>query len=156
MVEKNYEIEDMGKVSELFGSFDFNIKLVEHELNVQIINRGSTLKILGAEENDVQLWHGMITQCDVIQYGGASTVHATLPITAFSYASEPILALSGIEVGEQKQPDPQRPSVILKRAGEEDLWTLARQYGSTVDAICKANQISDEPHPGMMLLIPVC
>ena len=51
MVERNYEIEDMGKVSELFGSFDFNIKLVEHELNVQIINRGSTLKIMGSEEN---------------------------------------------------------------------------------------------------------
>ena len=73
MVEKNYEIEDMGKVSELFGSFDFNIKLVEHELNVQIINRGSTLKILGAEENVAAAYDAIGAMMNILKNGEALT-----------------------------------------------------------------------------------
>ena len=73
MVEKNYEIEDMGKVSELFGSFDFNIKLVEHELNVQIINRGSTLKIMGAEENVAATYETIGAMMNILKNGEALT-----------------------------------------------------------------------------------
>ena len=106
----------------------------------------------GAYENRLELWPGMTS---FIDYGG-SAVTGEIGVTAFSYQSEPMNVLTGIEIGELKPADSHRPSVVVKRAGEEDLWTLARQYGSTVDAICKANQINDEPHPGMMLLIPVC
>lgn len=51
MVERIFEIEDMSFLAELFGSFDFNIKLLEQELSVQIQNRGGSLKIIGEEEN---------------------------------------------------------------------------------------------------------
>ncbi len=61
-----------------------------------------------------------------------------------------------LEVGEQLQPDPDRPSLILRRVNEESLWTLAKDCGSTMEAIRKANQLSGEPIPGQMLLIPVC
>ena len=49
MTEKNFEIDDMTKIPELFGSFDFNLKLLEHELSVQIVSRGSSVKIERAE-----------------------------------------------------------------------------------------------------------
>lgn len=41
----------MSFLAELFGSFDFNMKLLEEELSVQVQNRGGSLKITGAEEN---------------------------------------------------------------------------------------------------------
>ena len=73
MVEKNFEIEDMSKVSELFGSFDFNIKLVEHELDVQVINRGSTLKIMGSEGNVTAAYEAIGAMMNILKNGEALT-----------------------------------------------------------------------------------
>ena len=73
MVERSYEIEDMGKVSELFGSFDFNIKLMEHELNVQIINRGNTLKIMGEEENVNAAYEAIGAMMNILKNGESLT-----------------------------------------------------------------------------------
>lgn len=56
---------------------------------------------------------------------------------------------------EQKQQDPQRPSLILRRAGQESLWQIAKESGSTGQMIREANGITGEPEPGRMLLIPV-
>jgi len=56
---------------------------------------------------------------------------------------------------EQRQPDPQRPSLILRRAGQESLWQIAKESGSTQQMIREANLIPGEPEPGRMLLIPV-
>ncbi len=69
LVEKTYEIEEMGKVSELFGSFDFNIKLVENELSVQIINRNNALKIMGAEENVLAAYETISAMMSILKNG---------------------------------------------------------------------------------------
>ncbi len=69
LVEKTYEIEEMGKVSELFGSFDFNIKLVENELSVQIINRNNALKIMGAEENVLAAYETIGAMMSILKNG---------------------------------------------------------------------------------------
>ncbi len=63
--------------------------------------------------------------------------------------------VTGLEIGEAIQPDPARPSLILRRAGQDDLWTIAKASGSTVEAIQKANGLADEPAPNQMLLIPI-
>ncbi|MBE6916790.1 MAG: LysM peptidoglycan-binding domain-containing protein [Ruminococcaceae bacterium] len=120
------------------------------------VNYEENMLLPGAKENHIELWPGIITDSSCAKYGGDSSVHATLPVTAFSYTSEPIRMLGGIEVGEQKQSDPQRPSVILKQTGEEDLWTLAKRYGSTVEAIREANHLDGDEQLGSILLIPVC
>jgi hypothetical protein len=65
------------------------------------------------------------------------------------------IPLSALEIGDPVRPDPQRPSLILCRAGERSLWELAKQCGSTVDAICRANQLTGEPAADKILLIPV-
>jgi hypothetical protein len=72
-------------------------------------------------------------------------------------ANQGIPMLTGMEMGAEQEPDPQRPSLILRRAGENSLWELAKENGSTVDAICRANDITDDADLGQqMLLIPVC
>ena len=63
--------------------------------------------------------------------------------------------ISSVGVGEEKQPDKNRPSVILRRAEGELLWDLAKRCGTTVSAICQVNGLTDEPDSGKMLLIPV-
>ncbi len=44
-----------------------------------------------------------------------------------------------------EEPDPARPSLILRRTGEGGLWELAKACGSTVEAIRSANGLEAEP-----------
>jgi len=48
-----------------------------------------------------------------------------------------------------------REKKILRRTGEDRLWDIAKACGSTVEAICRLNDITGEPAPERMLLIPV-
>lgn len=66
-----------------------------------------------------------------------------------------LLMVTGLEVGEARDPDPQRPSLILCRPGSESLWDLAKRCGSTVEAIRNANDIDDDVASDKILLIPV-
>lgn len=50
-MERHIEVEKMETLITLFGSFDENIKIIEKEFDVAIINRGSDIKIGGAAEN---------------------------------------------------------------------------------------------------------
>lgn len=63
--------------------------------------------------------------------------------------------VSGLELGQLRQPDPMRPSMILQRC-DDGLWNIAKRCGSTVEAIRRANGLENEPENGRMLLIPVC
>lgn len=69
MTEKIFEIDDMTKIPELFGSFDFNIKLLEHELSVQIVSRGSSVKITGAEENVIRAHDALSAMMSILKNG---------------------------------------------------------------------------------------
>ena len=51
MTEQTISLERMEDAVDLFGSFDENMKIVEHELNVTVVNRGADLKIGGEPEN---------------------------------------------------------------------------------------------------------
>ena len=63
--------------------------------------------------------------------------------------------VTGLELGEMVPPASDRPSLILRRVGEESLWDMAKLYGSTEDAIRKANGLTEDPVPGQILIIPV-
>lgn len=63
--------------------------------------------------------------------------------------------VTGLELGEIAPPAQDAPSLILRRVGEERLWDMAKQYGSTEDAIRKANGLTGETVPGQILIIPV-
>lgn len=51
MTEQTISLERMEDAVDLFGSFDENMKIVEHELHVTVVNRGADLKIGGEPEN---------------------------------------------------------------------------------------------------------
>ena len=70
-------------------------------------------------------------------------------------ADQSIPMVTGVELCGKKQPDANRPSLILQRAGEKRLWDIAKAAGTTVAAIRRANGLEDEPSPDQMLLIPV-
>ena len=51
MIEQTISIERIEDVIDIFGSFDENIKLIEHELDVSVVSRADQLKISGEAEN---------------------------------------------------------------------------------------------------------
>ena len=86
---------------------------------------------------------------------GIVDIRGEVPVLVTTSAGRGLPMVSGIELGEKKEPDPMRPSLILRRAGTDRLWDIARENGSTMEMIRSANALTGEPEPGAMLLIPV-
>lgn len=86
---------------------------------------------------------------------GSMTLRSEVPLQMFTTSEQGIPMVTGLELGEEREPEPGRPSLILRRAGENGLWEIAKGSGSTMDAIRSANNLQEEPAPGQMLLIPV-
>ncbi len=51
MFEQTINIDRMEQAVSLFGSFDENIKMIENEYNVEILNRGGAIKVTGEDIN---------------------------------------------------------------------------------------------------------
>lgn len=110
---------------------------------------------LPADENSRILAVPMSPEAQAVIGNGKIQVKTELPVELTATAEQSIPMVTGVELGQQKQPDPNRPSLILRRAGDSRLWDIAKASGSTMEAIQKANGLSGEPLPGQMLLIPV-
>ena len=69
-----------------------------------------------------------------------------------------IAAICAIEYDDDKRIDSsQQPSLIIlcSKRTDIDLWSVAKKYGSTIEAIEKANSVTGEFHPQMRpLLVP--
>ena len=88
--------------------------------------------------------------------GGGWAVEQDVELKLGSVCTKPIPMLSGIRAGERRQPDPERPSVIIRaRKPDETLWDIAKYCGSTVSAIQRLNKLDSEPEENRLLLIPV-
>lgn len=83
------------------------------------------------------------------------TLRSEVPVQITSMAGEGMQMVTALELGQQREPDPGRPSLILRRMGAGTLWDLARESGSTVTAIRQANALEADPEMGKLLLIPV-
>lgn len=83
------------------------------------------------------------------------SVMPQLQVQALSVSRQGIPMVTGLDLGEPETPDPARPSLLLRRRGEQSLWELAKESGSTVDAIRKANGLREEPKEDRLLLIPI-
>ncbi len=82
-------------------------------------------------------------------------LHTDLAVTVQTLTQQKFTMVSGMEMGEVTTQDPNRPSLILRKANGQSLWELAKKCGSTVEAIEKANGITGQPDPENILLIPV-
>ncbi len=66
-----------------------------------------------------------------------------------------IQAVKSMDIQEDRPKDmTQQPSVILIRAGQESMWSLAKRFSSSCSLICAANGIETLPEKGTVLLIP--
>ena len=61
----------------------------------------------------------------------------------------------GLALGDAVHHSPDRPSLVITKAGDHSLWQLAKENGTTVDLISQANGLSGEPAPDCVLLIPI-
>lgn len=64
MIEQTITVDRMEHTLELFGNFDENIRLMEKEYNVNIINRGTEIKVCGDPEQvagAVKVIEGLLT-----------------------------------------------------------------------------------------------
>ena len=51
MIEQSISMERMEEAINIFGSFDENIRIIEHELSVTVVGRDGALRVSGAAEN---------------------------------------------------------------------------------------------------------
>lgn len=86
---------------------------------------------------------------------GSLDLSVELPVQLVSSTRQGLTQVAGMTLGEEKEPDPARPSLILCRAGNKSLWQMAKSNGSSVEAIRQINDLQEEPEQGRMLLIPV-
>lgn len=86
---------------------------------------------------------------------GQINVSGEMYTQADTVSTQSLPMVTGLELGDAVQADPTRPSLILRRAGEGSLWEIAKNAGSTVNAIQRANGLTGEPVDDRILLIPV-
>jgi len=116
-------------------------------------------EMTAAMENDpsnrVDTWLSFPTGAEGVFMadGGQLTANGTLACDVFG--EEGLTMVTALQLGEQIPADPNRPSLILRRSGDNELWEIAKECGSTVEAIWKANALTSEPEADTMLLIPV-
>ena len=87
--------------------------------------------------------------------GGTAELRGEVSLCTVTTAGQGIPMVTGLSLGEPVQPDPNRPSMILRRSAGQELWELAKAAGSTVEEIRRANQLQGEPEDDRLLLIPV-
>ena len=78
-----------------------------------------------------------------------------LQLTSRSYCMTEIPMIAEITYSDLEEPRVNSPSLILRRTGRRSLWEIAKECGSTVEAIRQANRLDGDPTGDRMLLIPV-
>lgn len=87
--------------------------------------------------------------------GGGMNVQWDMELWLQATQAQGMPTVAGLTIGDEREPDGDRPSLILRRAGTMSLWDLAKKYGSSEEKIRAANGLTEEPDGTRMLLIPV-
>lgn len=160
-VDLNFHLEPT-EVKSRAGSAD-----VEQAGTFQALMQDQAGNYVGKSDRVIQSVH-LETECDTVcfpertgngsvrQEAGSWRTDTRVVLDLRSLCAQPLEMVTGVRLGEDKQPDPLRPSVIIRSRGErESLWDLAKRCGSTVGAIRRINKLEGEPEEGRLLLIPV-
>ena len=86
---------------------------------------------------------------------GNTQMSAEILLTVQTISGNGLPMVTALDAEQLQKPDPGRPSLILLRPDGKDLWQLAKDNGSTEEAIRNANHLQDIPDPSKLLLIPV-
>lgn len=131
---------------EIPAQFRFLYQDPEGNLQSATENWSTTLTVPAAENTQLQ---PTITSIE------PSSNSARMKLNLQAWTEQQIPMISGLTVGGSKPLEEARPSLILRPMDTDSLWELAKETGSTMDAIRKANGLTQEPRQGQMLLIPV-
>ena len=107
------------------------------------------------EDGGVTLWCSCAGKPQAASAGESTTLCAECTLTAVTTARQELPMVTGLSIGDNSPKDPGRPSLVLQKAGRENLWSIAKENGSTVSAIREANNLQEEPDPDRILLIPI-
>ena len=94
-------------------------------------------------------------QCNVEPSENGMMVETNVMLETVVTSTKGLPMVTGLEMGQPMPKDPNRPSVILRRATSDGLWEIAKATGSSMEAIRKANDLQSDPEEGRMLLIPI-
>ncbi|MBO5317346.1 MAG: LysM peptidoglycan-binding domain-containing protein [Oscillospiraceae bacterium] len=148
-------MEDGGAEAELSGIFQMLYYDPEGQLQSAQTRWEDTWN-LPADQNSAV---SAVVQCSgrpqAGQDGAGVRLRGDLLLESQSVAQEGIPMVTGLELGELQPLDPNRPTLILRKAGDDSLWEIAKASGSTVAAIQQANGLQQPPQSEQMLLIPV-
>lgn len=144
---------DNGMCAELGGFFQVLHYTPAGELEVS--TGAWSGETLGPAEKGTRMESGVSVSGNIQAAPGSGgiSVQGDLLVDTVSYADQGLQLLTGFTMTEKDQEE--MPSLILRRAGGEDLWDMAKATGSTVEDIRKANGIEGEIPVGKMLIIPV-
>lgn len=147
--------EDNRLVVELPGTFQTLYYDQDDQLQCACQNWSGRWELPAEADCRFRLGVSQPRQVTAIPMGDRLRLNGGVLLDVQTCADQQIPMVAGLETGESIQPDPKRPSVILRKCGSCSLWELAKGCGSTVEAIEKANQLTGEPPAEQMLLIPV-
>lgn len=135
----------------------FQVLYYDPEGNLQALteNCAAHLQIPAAEGCELRIGMHQSRVPAVTQMGDKMHLSTTVEMDIQAITTARLPMVSGLEIGEALPVDPMRPSLVLRRCAQMSLWELAKHCGSTVEAIQKANQLTDTPSPEQILLIPV-
>lgn len=114
-----------------------------------------TTTLPAADQSNLQMRVVQGQQPNAARQGEGMRLWGQMQLDITTVTNQQIPMVRALEIGQQKTPADNRPALLLQRMGEEGLWNLAKESGSTMDAIRQANGLQGDPVPGQMLLIPV-
>ena len=87
--------------------------------------------------------------------GGKANLRCDMTFLAETTMQKGFDAVCGLVIGDVRERKQNSPNLIVRKIGEDTLWDIAKNVGSTVERIQKVNKLTAEPAPDQMLLIPV-
>ncbi len=108
-----------------------------------------------AEDAMVDMWISSIGKPQGILGAGSVNLRSDAAMELRTGSGRGISMITGLDMGEMAKPNPDRPSLIVCKKGDERLWDMAKKTGSTVEAIMSANRLENEPEADRILLIPI-
>ncbi len=141
--------------AELGGQFQMLFYDTDGVLQSMASRWNSGWSIPAGENSKMEItpWSSGIPQATV--NGVCGMLRSDVLLDCLTSAQQGMTSVTGLDIGEVTEPDPNRPSLILRRPEDKTLWEMAKETGSTVEAIRNANHLSAEPEDDRILLIPV-
>ena len=140
---------------EIPGQFQLLYYDIEGTPRSSISRWEDTVLLPAGEESRVEasVWPAGKAQGSLMSGSAQLSTDIIVMIETASAGGTPMV--TGLELGELREQDSKRPSLIIRRPAGQTLWELAKDCGSTVSAIREANGLQTEPVDEILLLIPV-